>query len=132
VIFLSKVLKLALNRSNSKYRHGLEIVKDMLSIVVVKSKKTRIMYQANLSYKLMEKYLGSLLESGLVECVEDSFYVITSRGKEFLQMYDDYIEKCRWIGSEIRSARKDKLLLEDMYLNNRCETKRLAVEEEIS
>jgi len=66
----------------------------------------------------MEKYLNSLLENGLVECIEDSFYMITWRGKEFLQMYTDYLERCRRIGEEIGGASKDKLLLENMCFNN--------------
>jgi hypothetical protein len=66
----------------------------------------------------MEKYLNSLLENGLVECIDDSFYIVTWRGKEFLQMYTDYLERCRKIGEEIGGASKDKLLLENMCFNN--------------
>ncbi len=66
----------------------------------------------------MEKYLTSLLESRLLACVDDSFYVITWRGKEFLEMYDEYLERCRRLGEEIGGIRKDRLMLENMCFNN--------------
>lgn len=127
---MSTVLNLGLRKKENKNRHRLEIVRDMLSVASVKAKKTRIMYRANLSFRQMEKYLKSLLESGLVECDDDSFYVTTGKGKEFLQMYADYLERCRRIGEEIREARKDRLLLEDMCFNNERYSKRIASRKE--
>ena len=115
---MSKILNLNLDKRRKKYRHGLEIARDMLSVASVKVKKTRIMYQANLSYRLLEKYLGSLLENGLVQCGDDSFYVITRKGKDFLQMYEDYLVRRRRIHEDINGARKDRLLLENMCFNN--------------
>lgn len=115
---MSKILNLDLDKRRKKYRHGLEITRDMLSVASVKVRKTRIMYQANLSYRLMEKYLTNLLENGLVECVDDSFYVITRKGKEFLQMYEDYLVRRRKIYEDVKGAQKDRLLLENMCFNN--------------
>ncbi len=123
---MSKLSGLGLKEKKSKNRSRLEIVRDMLSAASEKTKKTRIMYQANLSYRLMEKYLKSLLESGLVECVDDSFYLITWRGKEFLQMYEDYLEQCRRISEEIKGIRKNRLLLENICFNNEFNSKRTA------
>jgi hypothetical protein len=74
----------------------------------------------------MEKYLSSLLESDLLERDDDSFYVVTWRGKEFLQMYDNYVERCRRISEEIGGVRKDRLLLENMCFNNEFDSKRTA------
>ena len=118
-------------RQKNRNRKRLEIVRDMLSAASVETKKTRVMYQANLSYRLMEKYLGSLLESGLVERNDDSSYLITWKGKNFLQMYDDYVERCRRIGEEVRAARKDRLLLENMCFNNEADSKQTAKEKEV-
>jgi len=119
------------NRQN-KHRGKLEIVVDMLSVAVEKAKKTRIMYQANLSYRLVEKYLGHLLNSGLLERDDDSFYKVTCRGKEFLQMYTNYLERCRRIGEEIDGAEKDVLLLENMCFNNEYNCKRMPNRKEVS
>jgi predicted transcriptional regulator len=103
----------------------LEIVRDMLFIASVRVRKTRIMYQANLSYRHMEKYLKSLLDSGLIECDDFSCYLVTSKGKEFLQMYDEYLERTRRIGEEVSGARKDALLLENMCFSNGCAPKQI-------
>ena len=116
----------ARERAGKKYRYSLEIVRDMLLIASVKVRKTRMMYQANLSYRQLEKYLSSLLENGLMECHDDSCYFITKRGKDFLQMYDDYLERSRRIGEDINGVHKDRLLLENMCFNSECNSKRIA------
>lgn len=126
-----RVSDLGLRKKKNKNRGRLEIVRDMLSAASEKNKKTRIMYQASLSYRLLEKYLKSLLESGLVECVDDSFYLITWKGKEFLQSYDDYLERCRRLGEEISGVRKDRLLLENMCFNDESNSKQMAKEKEV-
>ena len=130
-MWLSTLSDIGLKKSKNKNRSSLEIVRDVLSVASEKKRKTRIMYQANLSYRLMEKYLNRLLESGLMECVNDSFYVITWRGKEFLQMYDGYLERCQRIGKEISGAREDRLLLENICFNSEFNSKRMANEKEV-
>jgi predicted transcriptional regulator len=81
------------NDLKKSYRGRLEIVRDILLTAEKAgdsgSKKTHIMYGANLSYRLLERYLHEVLSAGLVyEC--KSCYVITNRGKEFLQVYGEY------------------------------------------
>lgn len=127
---MSTVLNFGLKKKKNKNRSKLEIVRDMLSATSEKTKKTRMMYQANLSYCQLEKYLKNLLEGGLVECDDDSFYLITWKGKEFLQMYTDYLERCRRIGEEIKGAHKDKLLLENICFNNEYNWKKMAERKE--
>ena len=129
-MLLLKISDLGLRQKN-RNRNSLEIVRDMLSAASVKSKKTRIMYQANLSYRLMEKYLNSLLESGLVERNDDSSYLVTWKGKNFLQMYEDYVERCMRLGEEVRAARKERLVLENMCFNNEADSKQMAKEKEV-
>jgi len=126
-----KVVDVDLREKMYKKRRKLEIVRDMLFIVSVKTRKTKIMYQANLSYPLMEKYLKNLLGSGLVQCVDDSFYLITGKGKEFLQMYADYLERCRRIGEDLNGARKDGLLLENICFNNESSSKRTPMKRQV-
>lgn len=114
---------LELVHRNKRYRYSLDIVRDMLLVATVRVRKTRIMYQANLSYRHMEKYLNGLLENGLIECDDFACYIVTSKGKEFLQMYDEYLERQRMIREEIKGASKDRLLLETMCFNNGCLSK---------
>ena len=72
-----------------KYRNRLQIIADILSIVTKKTKKTHVMYQAILSYKLLSKYLKELLEAHLITH-NDNLYVITPKGEEFLITFAEY------------------------------------------
>jgi DNA-binding PadR family transcriptional regulator len=85
------------------------------------------MYQANLSYVQTEKYLKGLLESGLVECDGDSCYLITQKGREFLQAYANYLERCSRIRKEADGTVRDRQLLEDICLSGRSNGAQTAV-----
>lgn len=108
-----------LRKTENKNRSSLEIVRDMLFVATERCRKTRILYDAHLNYRLLEKYLKILLENGLLKCVDGSCYLITKKGKEFLQDYDEYIERCKKIGEEIEGARKEKLALKNLCFNNK-------------
>jgi hypothetical protein len=73
----------------------------------------------------MEKYLSSLLDSGLLECDDGSCYLITSKGKDFLQMYEDYLERCKRINDDVNGVLKHKLRLENMCSNGELDFKRM-------
>lgn len=108
-----------LRKTENKNRSSLEIVRDMLFVATERCRKTRILYDAHLNYRLLEKYLKILLENGLLKCVDGSCYLVTKKGKEFLQDYDEYIERCKKIGEEIEGARKEKLALKNLCFNNK-------------
>ena len=85
-----------------KNRDRLSIIAAILEASSEGSSKTHIMYQANLSFSLLEKYLAIACSSGLIE--HQSFrYHLTKRGKEFLKTYlqfeDRYIEAQRMLQS---------------------------------
>ena len=90
------VLEVEISRKG--YRSRLEIVRDVLQVARGAggngSKKTHIMYGANLSYKLLTRYLGEVLDASLV-CLEGACYFITEKGREFLQVYQDYEKEYR-------------------------------------
>jgi predicted transcriptional regulator len=69
----------------------LDIIADILRVVGQSAKKTRIMFQANLSYKLLQKYLVDLSEASLIDFEpEKQCYVITAKGREFIDTYVKY------------------------------------------
>ena len=71
-----------------KNRHNVEIIADILEICQSNARKTRIMYQANLSFQLLTKYLRLLQQSNLIKADRDgSFYSATDKGLEFLKNY---------------------------------------------
>lgn len=114
---------LKLKKNKGSNRHSLDIVRDILSVASAKVRKTRIMYQANLSYSQVEKYLQNLLEQGLLKHHEDSCYLITTKGLEFLELYDSYAERCRLIKEEVNQSMKERKFLEKMYCNSTDHTK---------
>jgi len=79
----------------NKYRSRLEIIRDILLIAFEEdgTKKTRIMYGANLSYKLVTQYLEIIIKAGLLKYDGKSIYKITRKGMEFLDLYRVYEEK---------------------------------------
>ena len=115
---LVKISDFQIKKTGNKNRGCLEIVKDMLSVATQKCKKTQILYDAHLNYLLLEKYLKILLKNKLIE-TDNSFYLITSKGKIFLQEYEDYLENCSKIIKEIAKAQKQKIALKDFCSNKK-------------
>ena len=64
-----------------------EILEDILDICKEPTKKTRIVYQANLNFKNVDRYLSSLINAAALEASETRpiTYRTTSRGRELLE-----------------------------------------------
>ena len=105
-----------LRKNKNKNRNSLEIVRDMLSVATEKSRKTQILYDAHLNFLLLEKYLNILLKNNLLDIVDGSFYLITWKGKDFLQKYEDHLEQCNRIDKQIMDVREEKAALKNMCL----------------
>jgi len=98
----------------SKYRDRLQIIADILYIVNGRARKTRIMYQANLSYRLLCRYLSEVLDAGLVRSEDDDCYVLTGKGKEFLVKHEKYSKRCRSLEEQSNHVNNEKIVLEEM------------------
>jgi predicted transcriptional regulator len=101
----------------SKYRDKLQIIADILSIASSGAKKTKIMYQANLSYKLLCRYLGDVLNSGLVSFENEDCYMTTAKGKEFLNRHEEYSKRCKNLEEHRNHVNNEKTVLEKMCSN---------------
>ncbi|ALG97222.1 hypothetical protein AVT97_gp59 [Sulfolobales Virus YNP2] len=75
-----------------KKRSKYEIIYNVLEQCQTGSKKTWVMYKANLSYDLTTSYLDELIKMGLVE-PKDGLYYITEKGKQFLELLKVWIQK---------------------------------------
>jgi predicted transcriptional regulator len=81
-----------------KRRSGFEIKADILLALSKqfgeKLKPTHVMYQANLSHKLLKEYLDDLVFQGLIESKGDGkkFIHLTVKGKDFLRQFRDFKE----------------------------------------
>ena len=96
----------------------MEIIADLLSAVQRRSKKTHIMYESNLGYNLLMKYLNLLLENNLVRKREDEKYEISSKGEQFLEEYKILLEKERITKEYLREVMEIRGKLEEFCLVN--------------
>jgi len=75
-----------------KKRSKYEIIQDVLDQCQTGSKKTWVMYRANLSYDLTTEYLEYLVKLGLVE-PKDGLYYTTDKGKQLLELLKTWRQK---------------------------------------
>jgi predicted transcriptional regulator len=76
-----------------KYRTRLEIVTEVLQAASGGARKTHIMYQCNLSYKLLQQYLEHAVQASLLSSRSDGRYVTTDRGRLFLDRVASYLDR---------------------------------------
>jgi len=101
-----------------KYRDRLQIIADMLSVVRGGAKKTHIMYQANLSYTLLGRYLSEVLDAGLVSVDDEDLYRLTRRGQNFLDRFNEYFKRCGRLEEQLNNVNDEKTVLENMIGGN--------------
>ena len=100
------------------YRGRFDIIADILKITRKNPKKTQIMYQANLSYKVLQKYLGTVTKSAMINFQEDSHcYILTAKGQIFLDTYQDYTQS-----NNVVKKKLNDLLIRKNVLNKLCST----------
>lgn len=99
----------------SKYRNRVEIIGDILNVVSDGAKKTQIMYQGNLSYKLLTSYLREVIGAGLV-CVGErsNVYKLTEKGKMFLKDFEDYSRSRNEVEHQLSDMKSLRTKLEGM------------------
>lgn len=98
------------------YRSRLDIIADILHVIGREgAKKTQIMYQANLSYKVLTKYLAEVMEACLVRLRRNErIYVITSKGIEFLEKYRRYSRSNKHLEKRLNDLHSHRKVLEDL------------------
>lgn len=69
-------------------RNDLDICADILQIARAGARKTHLVYQANLNFKMARRYLVKLLERGFIEQERGRYYT-TEKGVEFLNKYSE-------------------------------------------
>jgi predicted transcriptional regulator len=95
----------------------LQILADILRIVRTGAKKTRIMYQANLSFMMLKKYLDFALETELVVCPETKgCYFATPKGHEFLEKYEKFLLRSNKVEDELEAMAKERAMLEENFM----------------
>jgi len=99
------------------YRNRFDIIADILRVVKGNdgAKKTQIMYGANLSYKVLTRYLREVLEACLIRFERNRHcYVLTEKGRLFLQRYRDYARRNRHLERQLKNVRSRIRALEEL------------------
>jgi len=97
------------------YRNRLDIIADILQVASQNAKKTQIMYQANLSYKVLQRYLREVTMASLIKFENaEQCYVLTSKGKDFLEAYRDYDKTNKSIEKRLNDVDNKKKNLEEL------------------
>ena len=97
------------------YRDRLEIIADILNVASKEAKKTQIMYQANLSYKVLQRYLNEVITASLVR-FEDSnqCYLLTEKGHEYLDAYKEYVRYSKIMEKRLNDFSTKRKILENL------------------
>lgn len=71
-------------------RNNHEISADILRLAMDGAKKSHIVYQANLNFKIVEKYLSYLRKSSLISGpYENKIFKTTDKGLKYLDHFED-------------------------------------------
>ncbi|MDH5440423.1 MAG: winged helix-turn-helix domain-containing protein [Candidatus Bathyarchaeota archaeon] len=78
----------------ARRRSNVDIIADILRIARKGAKKTRIVYGANLNFKLLNEYLERLEEAGLITNDQEKRGMLktTDKGRKYLQHYEGFME----------------------------------------
>ena len=76
-------------KSSSQRRSNYEIVADILRIAKKGARKTRIVYGANLNFKMLQEYMVRLEKAGLVASSQNDGGLVetTEKGREYLRKF---------------------------------------------
>jgi len=97
------------------YRGRIDIIAAVLRVASQKAKKTEIMYQANLSYKVLLRYLKDATAASLLSFENaDQCYVLTPKGQEFLEAYKQYDKTSKAIAKRLNDINDKRKTLEEL------------------
>ncbi|MCW4022126.1 MAG: winged helix-turn-helix domain-containing protein [archaeon] len=70
----------------------MEITAEILCLRTKPQTKTLITYGTNLSWKMLQQYLGYMQEHELLETKDKTKYATSQRGREFIQKWNELKE----------------------------------------
>jgi predicted transcriptional regulator len=73
------------------------------------------MYQANLSYRVLQKYLAEITGASLISFEDERrCYILTAKGREFLDAYQEYFKTNIQVEKRVDDVRTKKKVLEEL------------------
>lgn len=73
------------------------------------------MFQANLSYKVLQRYLAEITEASLIDFEDERrCYILTDKGSAFLDAYQEYSRTNRHVNKRLNDVHTKKSILEKL------------------
>ena len=77
----------------NRRRSDIEIIAEMLKVGENGAGKTEIMYNVNMSYSQIQKYLGYLITEGFIDTIKIGnpcvYYQVTEKGQKLLELLEN-------------------------------------------
>ena len=97
------------------YRDRLDIIADILHVAEHSAKKTQILYRANLSYNVLQRYLSEVAAASLVSFESQSqSFMLTPKGQEFLEAYKKYSKTHQRVEKHLSEVAAKRRILEQL------------------
>jgi predicted transcriptional regulator len=106
----------------TKYRHRFDILADIVRVAGTGSRKTKIMYIANLSFALLNKYLKDALHVGFLQS-DGEQYLMTKKGEAFLERYQQFSSRYSAVKADVEKLRCEAEALDEMCRSRRGSNK---------
>ncbi len=87
------------------------------------AKKTQIMYQANLSYKVLKRYLDEIVTASLIIFENNKqCYILTDKGHEYLDAYKEYARYSKTMEKRLNDFSTKRKTLENLCPANQTKS----------
>ena len=96
-----------------KHRKQIDIIAEVLKATDKENGKASIMHRANLSYTGLCKYINLACFCGLINIVSKK-YVLTTKGRTFLEKYDSIVRKRSFIEQSKMLLKGEIKIVENM------------------
>jgi len=110
--------------SLTRYRHRLDILADVVRVAGSGARKTKIMYFANLSFLLLNRYLGDALHVGLLRSNGEE-YLVTKKGEAFLERYKAFASRRVNVRADLSELESEAEVLDRMCRPRRANNRNL-------
>lgn len=97
----------------TRYRRRLDILADVVRVAGSGARKTKIMYFANLSFALLNRYLEDALHVRFLR-FDGEEYLTTKKGEAFLERYKAFASRCSSVRADLSELESEAEVLERM------------------
>ena len=101
-----------------RYRRRFDILADIVRVAGSGARKTKIMYFANLSFLLLNRYLEDALHVGFLRFSGEE-YLMTKKGEAFLERYNKFSSRYSSVKADVEKLESEAEVLDKMCRSRR-------------